>query len=198
MRCRIPKVFLLVAVLYVSTAGMLALPAEAASMELPQPPKGYQWQTCPEISGALLRPDGWYFKKEIDNDKREYYISKENIAANGEFTTGLTMVALVGYGNSTGVSAAEFAKNYIRNAASSSRIRKTPWTNRMGPFVAHGVIITTPDIAKGDFVSHHLVIANEKTSTVYIVIFESPVEDWAAMKLLSEPMLKQLYIESDI
>ncbi len=174
------------------------MPAQAASMDLPPPPGGYQWQACPEISGALLRPDGWYFKKNISNDKREYYISKEDIDANGEFTTGLTMVALVGYGNRNGVSAAEFAKNYIRNAAQSSHIRKNPWTNRMGPFVAHGIIITTPDFAKGDFVSHHLVIANEDTSTVYIVIFESPVDDWAAMKLLSEPMLKQLYIESDI
>ena len=42
------------------------------------------------------------------------------------------------------------------------------------------------------------MIANEKTSTVYIVIFESPVDDWAAMKVLSEPMLKFLYIDSEI
>lgn len=167
-------------------------------MELPPAPNGYQWQACPEISGALLRPDGWYFRKNIDGDKREYYISKENIAETGEFTTGLTMVALVGYGDRMGISAAEYAKSYIRVAAMSSHIRKNPWTNRMGPFVAHGVIITTPDIAKGDFVSHHLVIANENTSTVYIVIFESPVEDWASMKQLSEPMLRQLYIESEI
>ncbi len=198
MSCRIPNIFLLFAVLNLSIAGILAMPAEAASMELPPPPAGYQWQACPEISGALLRPDGWFFKKNIDDDTREYYITKEDIAANGEFTTGLTMVALVGYGDRKGVSAAEFARNYIGNAARSALIRKTPWTNRMGPFIAHGIVITTPDIAKGDFVSHHLVIANENTSTVYIVIFESPVDDWEAMKLLSEPMLKQLYIESDI
>lgn len=167
-------------------------------MDLPPPPKGYQWQACPEINAALLRPDGWYFKKNIDGDKREYYISKEDIAVDGEFTTGLTMVAFVGYGNRYGASATEFAKNYIRKAANSSHIRKAPWTNRMGPFVAHGVIITTPDIAQGDFVTHHLVIANEDTSTVYIVIFESPVDDWAAMTLLSEPMLRQIYIESEI
>ena len=176
----------------------LVVQAEAALMDMPTPPAGYQWEACPEIMGALLRPDGWYFRKHIEGDKRAYFVTKEDIGADGEFTTCLTMVALIGYGDSKGVSAAEFAKSYVINATNSSHVRKAPWTNRMGPFVAHGVILTTPDFAKGDFVSHHLVIANEDTSTVYIVIFESPVEDWAAMKALSEPMLKQLYIDSDI
>ena len=108
------------------------------------------------------------------------------------------MISLIDYGDANGVSSAEFARQYVLNATRSSHIRKAPWTNRMGPFVAHGVIVTTPDLLKGDFVSHHLVIANEETSTIYIVIFESPVDDWAAMKALSEPMLKSLYIDSDI
>lgn len=179
--------------------GAILVPqASVASVDLPTPPEGYSWAACPEISGALLRPDGWHFRKEIDGDKRAYYISKEDIASEGEFTTGLTMVALVNYGNANGVFAEEFARKYIMNASSVSHIRKAPWKNRMGPFVAHGVIVTTPDLRKGDFVSHHLVIANEETSTVYIVIFEAPVDDWAAMKVLSEPMLKFLYIDSEI
>lgn len=179
--------------------GAFLIPRDSvASMDLPTPPGGYTWEACPEINGALLRPDGWHFRKQINGDNRAYYISKEDIESEGEFTTGLTMVSLVNYGNAYGVSAVEFAKDYVKNAAKVSHIRKAPWTNRMGPFVAHGVIVTTPDLMKGDFVSHHLVIANEETSTVYIVIFESPVDDWAAMKVLSEPMLKYLYIDSDI
>ena len=177
---------------------ILAPEASVASSDLPTPPRGYSWQACPEISGALLRPDGWHFKKEIDGNKRAYYISKQNIELEGEFTTGLTMVSFIDYGNANGVSLPEFAKNYIRNATRVAHVRKAPWTNRMGPFFAHGVIVTTPDVTRGDFVSHHLVIANEETSTIYIVIFESPVDDWAAMKVLSEPMLKFLYIDSEI
>ncbi len=196
MNCRIFKILLLFAALSVHAA--FVPQAEAASMELPAPPAGYRWESCPEIRGALLRPDDWYFKKRIDGDKRAYYVSKEDIDADGGFTTGLTMVALINHGDKNGVPAAEFARNYVINAARSAHVRKSPWTNRMGPFVAHGVVITTPDAAKGDFVSHHLVIANEETSTVYIVIFESPVSDWAEMKELSEPMLRQLYIESEI
>ena len=198
MTWRVLKIFLLLTALTVSIGDARLVHAEAASMELPPPPAGFQWEACPEINGALLRPDDWFFTKQIDGDTRAYYVSKESISEDGEFTTGLTMVALVGYGDRNGISAVEFSKEYILNATSSSHIRKPPWMNRMGPFVANGVVITTPDFAKGDFVSHHLVIANEQTSTVYVVIFESPVEDWAAMKRLSDPMLKQLFIDSDI
>lgn len=177
---------------------MVVMQGDPPAASLPDAPAGYQWEACPEIKGALLRPDGWHFKKHIDGNQRAYFVSKENLDVVDEFTTGLTMVALKGYANEKGIVASEFAKNYVLKASKSSHVRKAPWTNRMGPFVSHGVIVTTPDAANGDFVSHHLVIANDDTGTVYIVVFESPVEDWAAMKTLSEPMLKKLYIDSDI
>lgn len=177
---------------------LVILQDEAPAANLPPAPAGYQWEACPEIKGALLRPDGWHFRKHIDGDRRAYFVSKEDLDVVDEFTTGLTMVAMKGYAKEKGIIASEFAQNFVLNATKSSHVRKAPWTHRMGPFVSHGVIVTTPDIEKGDFVSHHLVIANDETGTVYIVVFESPVKDWAVMKELSEPMLQKLYIDSDI
>lgn len=174
------------------------LPKDDAMPGLPAAPAGYQWEACREIKGALLRPEGWHFRKRIDGNQRAYFISKEDLNVVDQFTTGLSFIALVGYGKEKRVSASEFAKNYIERAASSSHIRKAPWRKQLGPFVSHGVVITTPDARKGDFVSHMLVIANEETGTVYIVIFESPVEDWAKMKAVSHPMLEKLFIDSDI
>lgn len=179
-------------------AALAVLSGEGAVSDMPPPPSGYRWQACPEIKGALLRPDGWHFRKHIDGDKRAYFISKEDLDVVDEFTTGLTFYALVGHARKNGISASGFAENYIRNATSSSHVRKAPWTRSMGPFVSHGVVITTPDAVDGDFVSHMLVIANEGTGTVYIVIFESPVEDWATMKAIGEPILARLFIDSDI
>ena len=81
-----------------STGAFLLSHAAVASMDLPTPPGGYTWEACPEIKGALLRPDGWHFRKQIDGDKSAYLISKTTYSE-GEFTTGLKMISSNNYGN---------------------------------------------------------------------------------------------------
>lgn len=174
-----------------------AAPA-AASTSRPAAPAGYEWQECPEIKGALLRPDGWFFKKETGRDSIAYFVSKENIDAAGEFTTGLTMNVLQNVDTIMGSPPSIYAEELIAEAARSSDVRNAPWTHRMGPFLSHGVVITTPDLVKGDFVTHMLAIANDRTGTMYLVTFESPVETWQSASQIADPMLKKLWIDSDI
>ena len=41
-------------------------------------------------------------------------------------------------------------------------------------------------------------IANEKTGTIYVIIFEAPTEEWEATWKIAEPMLKYLFIDDTI
>lgn len=164
----------------------------------PPAPAGYQWQECPEIKGALLRPDNWYFRKEVSADTIAYFISEENTRTDGEFFTGFSMNVLKGVDRIMGAPPSRYAEELVAEAARSSHVRKKPWIRRMGPFVSHAVIVTTPDIVKGDFVTHMLAIANDTTGTMYLVTFESPVEDWQEASQIAEPMLKHIGIDSEI
>lgn len=172
--------------------------SETAQAERPPAPPGYQWQECPEIMGALLKPNGWYFRKEIDADTIAYFISEEDTRTDGEFFTGFSMNVLKNVDDIFGSPPSRYAEELIAEAARSSNVRQQPWIRRMGPFVSHAVVVTTSDVVNGDFVTHMLAIANDTTGTMYLVTFESPVEDWQEASQIAAPMLKHIGIDSEI
>lgn len=175
-----------------------AAPQTAAAQSLPAAPDGYRWERCPEIKGALLAPDGWHFKKQIETDTLAYFVSKENIDAAGEFTTGLSLNVLKNVNVVMQAPPSAFARELIAEAAATSNVREPAWTKSQGPFRSHGIVVTTPDLDKGDYVTHMLAIANDSTGTLYLLTFESPVGDWAQASAIAEPMLKRLWIDSEI
>lgn len=175
-----------------------AAPQATAAQTPPAAPDGYRWEHCPEIKGALLAPDGWHFKKKIGRDTMAYFVSKENIDTAGEFTTGLSLNVVKNVDVVMQAPPSAYAKELIAEAAASSSVREAPWVKSQGPFRSHGVVITTPDLVKGDFVTHMLAIGNDSTGTLYLLTFESPVEDWAQASAIAEPMLKRLWIDSEI
>jgi hypothetical protein len=59
--------------------------------DLPAPPPGFTWQEIPELKAALLRPKGWFFKREEVKGTLAYFITRESIENGGEFQTGLTV-----------------------------------------------------------------------------------------------------------
>ena len=89
----------ILAALNLSIGAFLLSHAAVASMDSPTPPGRYTWEACPEIKGALLRPDGWHFRKHIDADDSANLISKENTYAEGEFTTWSKMISSNNYRN---------------------------------------------------------------------------------------------------
>lgn len=59
--------------------------------DLPAAPAGFTWQEIPELKAALLKPNGWFFKREKQKDTLAYFITKEDIDKNGQFQTGLSV-----------------------------------------------------------------------------------------------------------
>ena len=173
---------------------MTTVTAEDDSM--PAPPKGYDWARCSEIKGAFLRPIGWHFRKDKRGETIGFFITKEDITKTGSFKTGLTVNVIPDIPKKKSMSPYDFARQVRETAKESSKLTKE-WNKDMGPFKSVGFVYDKKDDA-GNFTVHNLLIANNKTGTLYLVIFEAPSAEWTETWKIAEPMLKYLYIDDTI
>jgi hypothetical protein len=160
------------------------------SMELPKAPSGFTWQDIPELKAAFLKPEGWFFKQEVDKGTLAYFITKEDITKTGQFDTGLTVNVF----RLKQDSAVQRGKAMIDKMASDNH-GKT-WTQSVGAFQEFGCLIKQTD-ASGTIVMHALTVANPKTNTLYLFLFESPESGWDAAWKIGKPIMDTLAIDDD-
>lgn len=141
--------------------------------KLPKPPAGYQWQWCPEIKSAFLKPDGWHFKKWSHKGKDAYFITKEDIDEKGEYSTGLSVNVLTHMPRFTGMPPSEYAERFVAQMEKADLKSFSKWRCDSGPFKGLGCRYA------GDVhTSNNVLIANDKTGTLFIVMFEAPTKEW--------------------
>ena len=85
----------------------------ATADELPQPPDGFTWHVSENRVGTFLRPDGWFVREEGEKSDKAVFISKEDIAKDGVFTTGLSVNRVPRVSARVGHSATEYAKMFL-------------------------------------------------------------------------------------
>jgi hypothetical protein len=176
------RTFLILA--FASLGFQAALPAA----DLPQPPAGFTWQKIPELKAAVLKPNGWFFKAEKDKDTVAYFITKEDIRRKGAaFQTGLTLNVF-----HLKDSAVDRGQAMIVNMAARHSV--ATFDRTVGSFREFGCELKDTD-ASGTTETHALTVANPKTNTLYVFIFESPEAGWADAWKLGEPMLEQLALD---
>jgi hypothetical protein len=156
----------------------------------PTPPPGFTWQEIQELKAAVLRPQGWFFKREESKGTLAYFITKESIENGGEFRTGLTVNVF----RHKKDSAVDTAKIYIDQMAAKYHAEK--WSKRVGPFEEFGCRFKDSD-SSGTTVSQALMVANPKTNTLYLFIFESPESDWDSAWPIGKQILDTLAIDDD-
>ena len=160
------------------------------------PPQGYSWVNCPEIKGAFLLPDGWNFKSGKQGDTFGFFLTKEKIEEDGDFTTGMTVNVIPDIPIKKSSSPFNFALQLRESARQSSKFSKE-WEKDMGHFKSVGFVYSKKD-ATGSFTVHNLFIANNQTGTLYLVLFEAPASEWQQIWKIAEPMLQYLYIDDTI
>jgi hypothetical protein len=161
------------------------------AIELPKAPSGFTWQEVPELKAAFLKPDGWFFKQENRKGTQAYFITKEDLTKNAEFTTGLTINVF----HFKRDSAVEHGEALIDQMASQHQVKT--WSRTFGPFQEFGCELKDTD-ASGTIMMHALTVANPKTNTLYLFTFESPAADWDAAWKLGQQIMDQLAIDDDI
>ena len=176
---------------------MLALASAAFPLDLPAPPRGYAWQECPDVKGALLVPDGWHFRRlEAEEGKLAYFITRKPFEPPKPFDVGLTFNVVRDVPGKLGTDPSGFAQQFIGSITASYPKART-WQTALGPFVGYGAIYQG---AKGDtaYQFYNLVLTNDKTGTAFLLVFEAPAADWEREWATIEPVVKRLAIDDAI
>jgi hypothetical protein len=161
------------------------------AIDLPKAPSGFSWQEVPELKAAFLKPNGWFFKQESSKGTLAYFITQEDLAKNGEFSTGLTMNIF----HFKQDSAVDHGKALIDRMAAQHHVKT--WSRLVGPFQEFGCELNDTD-ASGTIRMHALTVANPKTNTLYLFIFESPLANWDAAWKLGQQIMDALAIDDEI
>ena len=164
-------------------------------MDRPQPPSGYTWEECNDIGGALLRPDSWFFRRVADGSQLAYFITKEAWEPPRSFDVGFTFNVIFDIPGRLGMPPTEYGERFVARAAERRQVERT-WSHEMGPFKAHGIVYLGVGENSG-FKFFNLVIANDKTGTVYLAIFEAPESGWDAEWQVIEPTIQRLGIDDE-
>lgn len=164
---------------------------------LPVSPAGYSWQRLPTIKSALLKPDGWFFKQSKKGQTESFFVTKEDIEKSGGFQTGLTLNCIRDISKKTGQLPSAYAASLADSAASKHHL-----TNRtsapQGPFHAVRFSYVDAPTGKESITIHQLLIANDKTGTLFMVIFEAPTKSWNDAWKTGEPILKKMLLDDEI
>lgn len=179
------KKVLLLSLLVAFSAPMLQ------AIDLPKAPSGFTWQEVPELKAAFLKPEGWYFKQESSKGTLAYFITKEDLAKTGRFDTGLTINVF----HLKKDAAVDHAKALIDQMATQHNVKT--WSRVVGPFQEFGCDMKDTD-ATGTIMMHALTVANPKTNTLYLFIFESPVATWDAAWKLGQQIMDTLAIDDEM
>jgi hypothetical protein len=161
------------------------------AIDLPKAPSGFTWQEVPELKAAFLKPNGWFFKQESSKGTIAYFITQEDLAKNGEFATGLTINVF----HLKEGSAVDRGKTLIDQMASQHHVKTQ--SRAFGPFQEFACDLKDTD-ASGTVQLHALTVANPRTNTLYLFIFESPVDTWDTAWKLGQQIMDMLAIDDDV
>ena len=187
--------------------------ALAEAPKLPDPPKGFAWQWCDDVSVGMLRPTGWHFKEEKKNATHAYFITKERITIDSTkkedakdstktedtkdkvvdygFDTGLTLNVIPNVGKKTGGRASDFAIKFVREAIRDRRsVLMVIPPRDIGPAMTHGC-----RIKREGAIVHYFLIADDAQDKLYLFMFESPEKQWSNSWMTGEVILKKFYID---
>ena len=110
----------------------------------------------------------------------------------GRFDTGLTINVIR---EMKGRSAVEYAKSFVDRLTRDKRGEQ--WIRRSAPLVQFGCRYKASD-ARGTAKIHTLMVANQKTNTLYLFIFESPESDVDSASQTGEKIMDMLAIDDGI
>ena len=176
-------------VLLVGLFATLFVRALSAADRPPLPP-GFSWQELPAIHAIFLKPDGWFFHQEMDNGTLAYFISKEDISKSGEFQTGLTINVFPKLRQGSAIDRGRaLVDNLVAKHPGSNH-----WDRRIGPFQEYGCNVTDTD-QSGTTVTSTYVLANPKTNTLYLLIFESPQSTWDTYAQIEKQVMSTMSLD---
>ena len=147
--------------------------------EMPDPPEGFTWQILPEIKAAFLLPNGWHYRAEDRSGTQAYFLTQQDIATDGAFTTGLSINAVKDLPERANMSAVQYAEAHagLVPEMPGAEVQRT-WGGVQGPLHSFGVRYRSSRPDGSAVVLHQVNVGNEETGTLYVLLFEAPEAEW--------------------
>lgn len=176
---------------------VLVFTACCAATELPVAPGGFKWQEASGLKVALLRPIGWFYKEDQSGTTTALFITKESIQKKEKFETGLTLNCVRDIPAKAGMAPSAYAIAFAQQAATTHKLDEQTDFDQ-GPFKA--VRFRYVDAPKGmtSVTICHLLIANDRTGTLFLVIFEAPTKNWESEWKIGEVIFKKMLLDDEI
>ena len=160
--------------------------------DLPDTPEGFNWKYLPESSLAVLAPNEWHYRSEVQSlTTIAYFITLEDIGKEGSFKTGLSVYVI----QDAGLNAVQKAKDIYtaslagQNVVDSSELSERKEGNLIFYEFEYGIKASASTYAS---INHELVIVNVATNTLYVALFESPEDQWETAWELGQVILGRL------
>jgi len=162
-------------------------------------PDGFTWQMLPSVNGAILKPKEWFFYHiDVPKEKRFMLIfSRENYQAGEKLKTAIKLIIICGITEKKNISPSEYIENFISNIASSAKIDDRN-KKENGAFVEY--TFSRVDKAKtgsGTIREYFLGLANNKSGTVYLFSFVTPIERWDKDFPIAEIIFNNLRLDEN-
>jgi hypothetical protein len=180
-------------ILILMLAFVVSLRAEDS---LPPAPAGYSWQRLVTIKSAVLKPDGWFFKQAKKGQTDGFFITKEDIDQSGAFQTGLTLNCIRDVPKLIGQAPSDYAASMADSAATKHELVER-LTSQQVPFRAVRFRYVDAPTGKESITVYQLLIANDKTGTLFPIIFEAPTSSWSEAWKSGDIILKKLFLDDE-
>ncbi|HTO86631.1 MAG TPA: hypothetical protein VMR54_03770 [Thermoanaerobaculia bacterium] len=177
-----------------SIAALLcALSAALSAEDIPPAPEGFSWKRIESVKASFLMPKGWYFKEEEKQGTRAFFITREDIDSTGQFETGLTVNVQKFKKDKATVKAAQLVVAMMQPNEVLDE-----WTTEAGVLKAFGCRVRETEKDHPPLIVHLLAIGNEKTNTLYLILFESPEKSWDEAWAKGQVMLEKFFLDDEI
>lgn len=170
----------------------LLIASAAFAIELPKAPEGFSWHEVPAISAAFLVPKGWHFREQRDGETLAFFITEEDFTLPEPFEVGVTINVF-----RNDPSAPDRVKRTLEKLAEVNSVKLRGGSSG-GPFATLACQFETPREGKEPIHAHAMGIANSKTNTAYLVLFESPASRWDATWAKGKTILGMLALAAGV
>jgi hypothetical protein len=177
---------------------VVAIVPKAAFGQAPPPaPEGYSWVYAKPMKGIFLLPKGWNFLEEKKGDTEACFITKEKISGTQGFQTGVSINLLKDLPGKMKISPSKYAKLYVETTSKKYGSIRTI-DRVVGPFTHCAVEFLSTDESGKSIHMWHIIMANDKTGSAYVISAESPERVWRENWPLIDKITQMLGVDDAI
>ena len=141
-------------------------------------------------------PDNWFLNFEQKDNTYAYFITKEDYTKEGFYKTGISINVIT---NIKKVDSFEYIKLFIKELKKKVEVIEESDLIEYGSFKQFILLYKSfsTDLDKNIMI-HEVFISNDKTNSLYFIMFEFPVDEWETNWKIAEKILELFGIDDEV